>query len=261
VPFNATQLTENQKELASAEIAELEALLDIADGFSESTMNDLTDPAWRKIREMTTLRKKWRAIHCLENEGYRKESLRITGRGDLIRAIEVYDPHIIIHLTVADSEEIALLARHRVTAVLNPRANANLGLPLPPIAKLLEAGVNLLLGTDNGLLNSPNLFAELDYTYKITKSQYGDALRPDPTAILKMATSNLRHAFGGQYPGYLAEGLPADFSILDFRKPHLCRSQHLTASVVTRITPADVLATFRDGNMIHALPEFRQTAG
>ena len=64
--------------------------------------------------------------------------------------------------------------------MLNPRANANLGLPLPPVAKLLDAGVNLLLGTDNGLLNSPSLLAELDFTYKLAKSQYGDSIRPDP---------------------------------------------------------------------------------
>lgn len=233
-------------------------MLEVADGFSESTMNDLTEPAWRRIREITTARNKWRAIHCLENEGYRNESLRLTGRGDLIRAIEIYAPHLIIHLTVANAEEIALLAQHQVTAVLNPRANANLGLPLPPIAALLDAGVNLLLGTDNGLLNSPNMFAELDYTYKLTKSQYGDSQHPDPAAILRMATSNLRWALNGTYSGYLAEGLPADFCVLDFRALHLRRSQHVLASVVSRITPADVLATFRDGRVIHSLPAFRQ---
>lgn len=256
VPFSADQLQANQAAFSEEARAELSALLDAADGFSESTMNDLTDAAWRELRELTRTRGKLRAIHCLENAGYRDVSLQITGRGDLIRAIELYDPHLIVHLTVANAEEIALLVRAGKTGVLNPRANANLGLPLPPVAALLSAGANLLLGTDNGLLNSPSMLAELDFTYKLAKSQFGDALRPDPTAILKMATTNIRAVLGGDHYGYLAEGLPASFAVLDFRQSHLRASRHVTASVLTRVTPEDVLATYRLGAAIWQAPGF-----
>lgn len=250
VPFSAEQLQANRDGFSEAARSELQALLAAADGFSESTMNDLTDAAWRELRELTRAQGKLRAIHCLENAGYRDVSLQITGRGDLIRAIELYDPHIIVHLTVAHAGEIALLVQSGKTGVLNPRANANLGLPLPPVAALLTAGANLLLGTDNGLLNSPSMLAELDFTYKLAKSQYGDALRPDPTAILKMATSNIRAVLGGDHYGYLAEGLPASFAVLDFHQEHLRASRHVTASVLTRVTPEDVLATYRLGQPI-----------
>ena len=107
-----------------------------------------------------------------------------------------------------------------------------------------------LLGPDNGLLNSPNMFAELDYTYRLAKSQFGDARLPDPLAILKMATCNIGKLLGPDIPGYLAQGLPADFVLLDFRAPHLKRSQHIAASIVSRVTPADVLATVRRGRVL-----------
>ena len=256
VPFSPDQLQANEAPFSEEARAELSALLDAADGFSESTMNDLTDAAWRELRELTLARGKLRAIHCLENAGYRDVSLQITGRGDLIRAIEGYDPHIIVHLTVANAEEIALLVRAGKTGVLNPRANANLGLPLPPVAALLSAGANLLLGTDNGLLNSPSMLAELDFTYKLAKSQFGDALRPEPSAILKMATSNIRAVLGGDHYGYLDVGLPASFAVLDFHQSHLRASRHLIASVLTRITPEDVLATYRLGAAIWQTPGF-----
>jgi cytosine/adenosine deaminase-related metal-dependent hydrolase len=178
-------------------------------------------------------------------------SLERTGKGDLARAIKLYDPHLIVHLTVADTQEIRLLASSGKTAALNPRANANLGLPLPPVRQLLDAGINLLLGTDNGLLNSPNLFAELDFTYKLAKSQYGDSLRPDPLAILRMATSNIQGLLGTDHPGHLEAGNPATFVVLDFSKPHLRASQHIPASIVTRVTPEDVLATYRLGNPLY----------
>lgn len=252
-PFAGSVLRANPPEAAlpPAHRAELERMLAVADGFSESTMNDLTDAAWIEIRAVTEATGKLRAIHCLESAGYRDLSFATTGRGDLARAIELYDPHLVVHMTVADADEIALLVRARKTAALNPRANANLGLPLPPVAALLRAGANLLLGTDNGLLNSPNLLAELDFTYKLAKSQFADALSPDPTAILKMATSNIRPVLGGDHYGALEVGLPATFVVLDFTKPHLRRTRHLTASIVTRVTPDDVLATYRHGRALY----------
>ncbi len=254
VPFGAEALAANVDPLPADARRELEDVLGVADGFSESTMNDLTDTAWREIRELTGRLGKLRAIHCLENAGYRDVSLARTGRGDLARALELYDPHLIVHMTVADASEVALLASSGKTAVLNPRANVCLGLPVPPVRALLEAGANLLLGTDNGMLNSPNLFAELDFTYKLAKSQYGDAVRPDPLAILRMATSNISAVRGPAHPGCLEAGLPATFVVLDFHQPHLRSTQHLPASVVTRITPEDVLATFSRGRPLYQDP-------
>lgn len=258
LPFTDSQLQENQAPLSAAAIAELDAVLAIADGFSESTMNDLTDAAWQQICDRTQQAEKLRAIHCLENAGYREKSLAVTGRGDLERALEIYQPHLVIHATVANPAEIDLLSAHRTNVVLNPRANANLGLPLPPIAALLRSQANLLLGTDNGLLNSPNLLAELDFTYKVAKSQFGNALHPDPVDVLKMATSNISSALGpvlgNDVYGYLDVGLPADFVVLNFHQPHLRASRYLLASIVTRTTPAEVLMTVRRGQILHQAP-------
>lgn len=253
VPFDREQLALNRAELSGESMQELFDILELADGFSESTMNDLTDAAWRQLREVTDERSKARAIHCLENDGYRDLSIARTGRGDLIQAIELYAPDLIVHLTVANDAEIKLLAESGITAVLNPRANANLGLPFPPIAKLMDAGVNCLLGTDNGLLNSPSMLAELDYTYKLTKSQYGDALRPDPESILKMATVNLRHTrWGAELPGVIECGAVANLLVLDFHQIHLRHSRHIIASVLTRLTPEDVIETIRAGQVIYS---------
>ena len=251
VPFTEAELARNTEALSDASLTELEAMLDVADGFSESTMNDLTDAAWREVRNRTEARGKARAIHCLENQAYRDVSLARTGRGDLIQAIELYAPDIIVHMTVANAEEIALLAEAGITAVVNPRANANLGLPLPPVAALLAAGVNVLLGTDNGLLNSPNLFAELDFTYKLVKSQIGNAVDPAPAEILKMATANVSATrWREELPGMLLEGGPATFVELDFNRPHLRHTRHLPASILTRVTPEDVVRTVRDGRTL-----------
>lgn len=253
-PFPESEIGQHQRRLPPLAKRELDTLLQVADGFSESTMNDLTEAAWQEIRSATEAQGKLRAIHCLENAGYRERSIELTGRGDLARALALYDPHLIVHLTAANDEEIALLVRSKKTGVLNPRANANLGLPLPPIAALMRAGANLLLGTDNGMLNSPSLLAEMDFTYKVAKSQFGDAVAPLPVDILRFATTNVRAVLGGDHYGYLAEGLPASFAVLNFHQPHLRGSHHLLASVVTRVTPEDVVGTFREGRELWRAP-------
>jgi cytosine/adenosine deaminase-related metal-dependent hydrolase len=252
LPFSTEQLNDNTDPLSDVFLSEIDAVLNIADGFSESTINDLTDPAWQAIYHKTQAADKLRAIHCLENDGYRTDSIRISGIGDLDRALSVLKPHLVIHMTVATQDEITTLAKSGSSAVLNPRANANLNLPVPPIAQLIDSNANLLLGTDNGLLNSPNMFAELDFTYKITKSQINDAKKLAPNTILKMATSNIQHVLGSDHYGYLDEGLPANFVVLDFSKPHLRLSRHITASTLTRVTPEDVIGTYRLGKAIYS---------
>ena len=64
------------------------------------------------------------------------------------------------------------------------------------------------------------------------------------------------YELGGDHHGQLATGLPATFVVLDFFQPHLRSTRHLPASVVTRVTPEDVLATYRLGRELHRAPRF-----
>ncbi|MCC5850558.1 MAG: amidohydrolase family protein [Verrucomicrobia bacterium] len=251
-PQSEAELSHAEMPLPKTAVDELREMLSVADGFSESTMNDLTDAAWRDVRSITRDLDRARAIHCLENDGYRELSLSRTGTGDLQRALDLLDPDLVVHLTVATDDEIELLAASGKTAVLNPRANAALGLPLPPVAKLMRAGVNLLLGTDNGILNGPDLFRELDFTYRLARSQWGDGRHPLPGEILKMATANFgRTHWGAEIPGTLTEGGPATFVVVDLTRPHFQNSRDLTGTLITRTSPGDLIQTVFRGKTVH----------
>jgi len=89
----------------------------------------------------------------------------------------------------------------------------------------------------------------------MAKSQFGDAVRPDPAAILKMVTSNIRQVLPDTW-GYLGVGLPADLVVLDFHQPHLRASRHIIASILTRVTPADVRLTLRQGKPLYQAEGF-----
>ncbi|MEM0966223.1 MAG: amidohydrolase family protein [Verrucomicrobiota bacterium] len=252
LPFTQKELEENVSSLPKESVNELKEFLTLSDGFSESTMNDLTDTAWKEINEICVQAGKRKAIHCLEDGTYRSTSWERTGEGDLTRAIQSLDPDLIVHLTVATEEEINEIAEAGIPAVVNPRANATLGLSLPPVARLLDAGIPVLLGTDNGMLNGPSLLPELDFTYKLVRSQTGNENLVDPAVVLKMVTTNPgRTCWGNWFPGSLEVGNTASFVEFDFSSPLLSTSHHAIASVVTRCQPGDIIQTVRDGQVIH----------
>ncbi|CAF0939032.1 unnamed protein product [Rotaria sordida] len=268
-PF--VDLTDSSQVLPEKSKSELETLWNLkdneaaADGFSESTMNDLTDRAWITIREMSKqYNNKLRAIHCLESDSYRSVSLARTGgrQSDLQRAFELYDPDIVVHLTEATQEDIDVIIqqqrsddclRSRIFVVC-PRANATLGLKLPPIHALLTKGINLMLGTDNVMLNQPNMLAEMDFAYRLCKSQSGDNTH-DPKAILSMATTinSYPTIYGKNEKGGIYENGPADFVLLDFSAKHLARTRNLMATIVTRLDPRYILATVHKGQTMFGM--------
>ena len=81
-------------------------------------------------------------------------------------------------------------------------------------------------------------------------------MHPDPLVILRMATSNIRAVLGSAHPGCLEAGLPATFVVLDFFQTHLRSTRHIPASIVTRVTPEDVLATYRLGKPLFGADRF-----
>ena len=67
-----------------------------------------------------------------------------------------------------------------------------------------------------------------------------------------MATSNVaKTRWGKELPGSLTVGGPATFTVVDFNQIHLRRSAHIVASLLCRVTPADVLQTVLHGQTLY----------
>ncbi len=241
-PTSANELAAGDSQLSGAVRSELGNLLNLVDGFAADPADGLTEMACGEILALTTERQKLRSLPC--------------PAPNFARLLEGLDPHLVSHLTSASPEDIAALARLKKAAALTLRADAALGLASPPLAALLRAAVPLLLGTGSVMLNSPNLFAEMDFAWRLARQQSEGETGPDPLTILRMATSNLRPVLGGPCHGCLDTGLPADFVVLNFRHPHLRATRNLIASLVSRVTPDDIIATYRQGEPLWRLPEF-----
>jgi len=88
------------------------------------------------------------ALHCSEVE-----------REDLSRVLELGPDHL-VHMVHATAQDLRDLAAARVPVAVCPRSVGRFGLR-PPVLEMRRAGVAILLGTDNAMLQPPDVLAEV----------------------------------------------------------------------------------------------------
>jgi aminodeoxyfutalosine deaminase len=115
----------------------------------------------------------------------------------LDRAGLVNDNFIAIHANYLDNGDFDLLARRRASVVHCPRSHAYFQHKQFPVDRLLEAGVNVCLGTDSLATVAKNGKESLELNL-FTEMQAFSRSNPGITAetILKMATMNGARALG-----------------------------------------------------------------
>ena len=124
----------------------------------------------------------------METQESVKVSRETTRRSEIMRALRLW-PDFLVHMTQASSRtDLKLAAKKTRGIVVCPRANAVLAEGLPDIQAMNEAGCNIAIGTDNVMVNSPDMFREMDYLWKATMASSRKFM--DPRHILKMATVN-----------------------------------------------------------------------
>lgn len=170
--------------------AELDAqrVLESADGLGISGANENSDQMLRTYRELVGSSNKLLAVHAAESKETLEFSLSTTGKTEVERILANLKPNVIVHMTRATDSEISSIAKEGIGIIVCPRANGVLGAGVPRIGSMIEHGCTVALGTDNVMLNSPDMFREMDYAWKVTRALDGTLL--EPRQILKMATVN-----------------------------------------------------------------------
>jgi len=126
-----------------------------------------------------------------------------------------------VHMTQLLDEEITLLAERGVSVVHCPESNLKLASGFCPTARLLEAGVNVALGTDGAASNNDlDMFGEMRSAALLGKGVAGDAAALCAEDTLAMATINGARAMGlGDEIGSLAAEKYADIICVDVSDP------------------------------------------
>ncbi len=171
------------------------------------------------------------------------EHLRDLGFFDR-RALAVHG----VHLSGGDIEIL-----HTVGASLahNPQSNMKLSSGAAPVARMLEAGVNVSLGTDGTCSNDDlDLWEEMRSASFLQKLVAEDPCVLPAYQVLEMATVNGARAIGRQDLGQIAEGMTADVILIDGEKPHLYPRHDLIANLVYCAKAADVDTVIVDGRIV-----------
>lgn len=143
---------------------ELRPLLDLGDGLGLSAVADLGLSTARELAEACHRRGRKLAVHVSESE---REEL------DPVLALA---PDLLVHLSRTTEEDQQRIAQAKLTVAGCPRSNALFG-RAPPLASWERLGVPFLLGTDNRMLASTDLFSEMEFAYLSARSR-GETLSP-----------------------------------------------------------------------------------
>ena len=125
-----------------------------------------------------------------------------------------------VHLTQVEADEIRLLAGSGVSVVHCPASNMKLASGFCPVASLLEAGINVALGTDGSASNNElNMFNEMRLAALIGKGTEHDASVLSAWEVLKMATVNGAKLMGlSDLTGTLESGKFADITAVNLNQ-------------------------------------------
>lgn len=170
----------------------------------------------------------------------------------------VFDsPTTAAHCVWVEDSDIEIFKRRGVNVSLNPASNMKLASGFAPVQKMLDAGVNLSMGTDG--MASNNTHNMLQSAYLLACSQKGNAL--DPTVIpakdvLRMLTSGGAKAQGRDDCGVLAPGKKADLIVMNIDTLWMTPVYDMAVNLVYSANAADVVMTMCDGKVLYRDGEY-----
>ena len=222
---------------------ELKFLLEYSDGLGISGSNENSDSFLKEFSKT----KKIRAIHCAETKQSASKSRLMTKKTEVQRGL-LLKPHFLIHMTYATKSDLRSAAKKTNGIVVCPRANASLAEGIPDVTEMLKMKCNITIGTDNVMINSPDLFREMDFLWKVTMGI--NQKRIDPKKIVKMTTVNAGKLLGKKI-GCIKEGYLADAVFIKKKDVDLDPLGDPYAAIVHRASEKSIGAVMIGGKIVH----------
>ncbi len=205
-----------------AVLAEVRRILLRCNGLGISGTNDLDLELLEEIVTCTRHSKKLFAVHAGEKD-----------RSDIEKALS-FEPDLLIHLTNATKRDLESVADAGIPIVVCPRSNFITGAGMAPIAEMLEAGIRVAAGTDNVMLNSVNMFSEMEFMSKIFSIE--------DRQVFKICTLNGSFIMGSDSTGSIKKGNKANLMILNGSSNNLTGIKNPISGITRRARPDDILS-------------------
>lgn len=155
-------------------------------------------------------------------------------------------------------QDMELLAEKGVTVAHNPVSNLKLASGVAPVAKMLEKGVNIALGTDGmASNNSHDLFQEIKLCAILQKGISGDPQALPAWQALRCATLGGAYAQGREQEcGALRPGMDADIILLDASGPAMQPMHSPVSALCYSASGQDVALTMVRGKILYEQGQF-----
>ena len=160
-------------------------------------------------------------MHVHETDSEVSEAVKNNGQRPLARLndLGLVSPSLqAVHMTQLQDDEIELLASCGSHVIHCPESNMKLASGICPAHKLLDAGINVALGTDSSSSNNNlDMFGEMQSAALLAKISTMDATALPAEQVLQMATINGARALGiDEITGSLEVGKFADIVAVNF---------------------------------------------
>ncbi|MGI0101759.1 MAG: amidohydrolase family protein [Nitrosotalea sp.] len=239
--YQDSKLIKKNFSLPESKKTDLKNLIKSCDGLGISGPNEFSNSVLKYFSKQRIIR----AIHSAETEESNSISKRTTQKTETQRAM-LTKPSLLIHMTHASKSDL-LLAR-KVGIVVCPRANGALAEGIPDVSLMMKVGCNLTIGTDNVMINSPDMFREMDYLWKVSMGM--NKTRIPPKSILKMATVNAANTFGSKI-GIIQRNSFADCIFIEKHAIDLEPMHNPYAAIVHRASESTIRAVMFEGELVH----------
>lgn len=161
-------------------------------------------------------------------------------------------PVVAAHCVWVTPADMAILAEKGVTAVNCPISNLKLASGFCPVKAMVEAGVNVAVGTDSAASNNDlNLWSDLKLLAVLAKASSQDPTAVSPRQALQMATVNGAKAQGRTDCGVLKTGAKADLIVLNVDVPWMEPVHSMENNLVYAAQGSDVVLTMVDGKVLY----------
>ncbi len=169
-------------------------------------------------------------------------------------SLGVFDaPATAAHCVWVEEPDIRIFKARGVTVACNPVSNLKLASGFCPAPRLLEAGVNVALGTDGAASNNNlNLLEEARLFATLYKAASGDPTAVSPAQAVYAATRAGALSQGREDCGTLREGARADLVVFDLRgRPYYHPCYDMAGNLIYAGQGADVCLTMVDGKVLY----------
>ena len=156
------------------------------------------------------------------------------------------------HCVVMSDHDIEILARNGVSVAHNPQSNMKLASGIAPVKRMLDAGINVSLGTDGASSNNDlDMWEEMRTASLLQKVNTLDPCAIPAYTALQMATVNGAKAIGREGElGVIAPGALADILLVDITKPHLYPHTNIISELVYSTHASDVNTVIVNGEIV-----------